>query len=229
MWKLSEDDEKENDYKRLQKKFAFNNYNKTNKSISQNDNVYNTEKNDTSYNVQYKTDNIFETNQSLRLEDINKIIEKNEMISKKNDLQIKEIQYKNQNKTEHSKSFKVTSRSKVNASLLEEETERNMNKFIDNMDNNPGLGDAVRKMTETSIDSLKDNIMKSKISNPKMSVNLRLPTTNFINHNFEAYDGIYAKLSLDYNDGNTNINRKNFKKNKQNNVVISKDESIQGS
>ena len=62
-----------------------------------------------------------------------------------------------------------------------------------------------------------------------MSVNLRLPTTNFINHNFEAYDGIYAKLSLDYNDGNTNINRKNFKKNKQNNVVISKDESIQGS
>ena len=194
MWKLSEDDEKENDYKRLQKKFAFNNNNKSIKSFSQNEISFNTEKKNYYNQEGYQRENVMDSNQSLRIEDINKIIDKNEMISKKIPHQHKQKNSKNDNNIEICKSVLFSSRSKVNnASIIEEETERNMNKNVDNIENNPGLGDAVRKLTDTSIDSLKDNIMNSKISNNNnyKKINIRLPTdNNLITNNVEEFYGI---------------------------------------
>ena len=194
MWNLSEDDEKLNDYKRLQKNFAFNNNNKSIKSFSQNEISFNTEKKNYYNQEGYQRENVMDSNQSLRIEDINKIIDKNEMISKKIPHQHKQKNSKNDNNIEICKSVLFSSRSKVNnASIIEEETERNMNKNVDNIENNPGLGDAVRKLTDTSIDSLKDNIMNSKISNNNnyKKINIRLPTdNNLITNNVEEFYGI---------------------------------------
>lgn len=185
IWKLSEDEEKENDYKRLQKKFAFlsdNNKNSKSKKLNTIDeNSITFESRDSSNDIQRQREFI-ETSQSLKMEDINKIIEKsekNEKISSKLEQQNNNVHIINKLDLLNRNTLTKTLSKQI--SIIEEETERNMNKYVDNFDNNPGLADAVRKMSESYNDSIKNSFI-DKDSNSKimMNLNIKLPSYNMI-------------------------------------------------
>ncbi len=231
IWKLSEDEEKENDYKRLQKKFAFlssNNPNKKSKKLNTiNENSVTFDSRNSSNEIQRQREFI-ETSQSLRIEDINKIIEKNEKISSKLEPQINNIRLTSRLEIYNKNTLsKTISRQREN-SIIEEETERNMNKYVDNFDNNPGLADAVRKMTESSIDSIRESsLIQDTNSKHMMNINIRLPSYNMITPSEDFNGNIMDHLDSQLLDGKKN-NLIIFNKNIHNSNNLSNADSYIG-
>lgn len=171
VWKLTEEDEKENDYKRLQKKFSFMNKNKPsfNNTKSTNGQSFNKSKKDAT--IDFSASNIIksitkdfcETSQSFKIEEYLGTAPFN-----------KYDNLENINITQSKLDKKKTDSSNC------EMTERN-NKNTQFINNNSVIFDAMRKISNSSsVDSIRDYDPANKSNQININLNKVLPSNTFM-------------------------------------------------
>jgi hypothetical protein len=171
IWKLTEEDEKENDYKRLQKKFSFINKNKPsfNNTKSTNGQSFNKSKKDAT--IDFSTSNIIksmtkdfcETSQSFKIEEF-----------------LGTAPYTKYDNLENINITEPKIDQKKSDSSNYEMTERN-NKNTQFINNNSVVFDAMRKISNTSsVDSIRDYDPANKSNQININLNKVLPSNTFM-------------------------------------------------